>query len=227
MVRRRQHRDDDAFLPTDLANLEFWFRSDLGITITGAGVSTLADQGPANLDLTQSTDAKRPSLESAVLNGHDALRFDGVDDYMDRAIASLSQPNTVYFVARMIIDNVNDYFFDSKTAAINRGAFQSDAGSNWLMNGGTNLAGSAASDTSTHYWTFVFNGASSELFVDGSSDASGDAGADGWDFGSMGGRYDESRFANFDFFEYFCYGAVHDAATIATVEAYLTSRYAL
>ena len=52
------------FAPDDLDNLVAWYQFNIGITVTGAGVSTWADQSGNGNDLLQSTDADRPSHES-------------------------------------------------------------------------------------------------------------------------------------------------------------------
>ena len=49
-----------AFVPTKIAGLSLWLRADLGITVTGSGVSTWADQSGGGRNVTQGTDAKRP-----------------------------------------------------------------------------------------------------------------------------------------------------------------------
>ena len=59
--RARQRSVDAAFRPTDLSNLEFWVRSDLGLTLNGSNVTTWADQSGNSRELTQGTDSRPPS----------------------------------------------------------------------------------------------------------------------------------------------------------------------
>ena len=69
------------FLPDQLENLEFWMRSDSGVTADG-----WTDRLGA-YDLNQKLGA--PTLVSNAINGRPAVRFDGIDD----AFYSLSSPS--------------------------------------------------------------------------------------------------------------------------------------
>lgn len=91
-----------AWSPLDLSPV-FWVRSDLGITVTGSGVSTWADQSGNARDLTQITDAQRPPLVAASLNGHNVLRFLGGTKRLDWA-SPWAQPNeaTVLLIGRCV-----------------------------------------------------------------------------------------------------------------------------
>jgi len=67
------------FLPTDLANLEAWYKADAGIITVSGAVSVWANQAPSGSakDVTQGTAENRPAYGSTQLNGIDVLSFDG------------------------------------------------------------------------------------------------------------------------------------------------------
>lgn len=64
--------------PNEFSNLEWWFKADAGVT--GDPVSDWADQGANGNLLTQATAANRPDFVPAAINGLPALLFDGTDD---------------------------------------------------------------------------------------------------------------------------------------------------
>lgn len=72
--------------PTTLASLALWLKGDVGVTVTGAGVSTWADQSGNGRDFTQSTDADRPPKFTSWQNGKDAVGpADGVSEFLSNA----------------------------------------------------------------------------------------------------------------------------------------------
>lgn len=73
-----------TFSPTSVSGLRLWLRADLGIT-TGA-TFTWADQSGNGCDFTQATGAAQPTvLSGGGPNSQNAIRFDGVDDYLQRS----------------------------------------------------------------------------------------------------------------------------------------------
>ena len=71
-----------GWLPSDFANVQYWWRADLGITTTGTGVSAWEDQ-INGFTMIQGTDSKRPTATtSSGLNNAAALSFNGTSDYL-------------------------------------------------------------------------------------------------------------------------------------------------
>lgn len=63
-----------GFTPASLSGLALWLRADLGITVTGSGVSLWADQSGNGRNFAQGTDAQRPPyLASGGINGKASL----------------------------------------------------------------------------------------------------------------------------------------------------------
>lgn len=95
----------DVFGPDDIANLIAWYKSDAGVTITGSGVSTWANQAASgsNYNLTQGTDANRPVVDSGAINGYPALRGDGSNDYLEITGTGLNLTQNVSGVSEFYV----------------------------------------------------------------------------------------------------------------------------
>jgi len=196
------------------------------VSLFGSNVTDWADQSGNARDLAQATDSKRPTFNAGVLNGEAAIRFDGIDDFMTRAGVDLAQPNTLYRVMRLITDADGQFFHDGADSTKRHVAFTNNGF--FAFFAGSSITSTKAKDTLTHYSGGVYNGASSELFIDGVSVATGDINTQVFSFGTLGALHDGSaNFTNMDLFEWFGYSGVHDAATRAQVFDYLTARYAL
>lgn len=71
-----------GFSPTDIAGLLRWYEADVLGLSDGTAVSSWTDQS-ANADhAVQATSTLQPIYKVGVANGHDAIRFDGSNDYM-------------------------------------------------------------------------------------------------------------------------------------------------
>lgn len=77
-VSRRRTR----WSPNELSgSILAWWDAGVGITVTGAGVSSWVDR-ISGLELVQSTDANRPAYSATGFNGSPGLTFDGTADYL-------------------------------------------------------------------------------------------------------------------------------------------------
>ena len=71
------------FLPTDVPGCVLWLRSDLGVTKDGSNlVSVWVDQSGDGNDATQVTSDNQPLWKDNHINGHPAIYFDGVDNFL-------------------------------------------------------------------------------------------------------------------------------------------------
>ena len=125
-------------------------------------------------DLAGSTDLTGTFTDlTATINGVQAGTFDGNNDVVDGDFADISQPYTIFTVARARAVDTDQYFYDGWS---NRALFRYDNSDDaWDIYSGSTLQGSAG-DTNAHLWTMEYNGASSAIRVDSAADASGDAG---------------------------------------------------
>ena len=97
---------DQPVIPNEvgLSGLVLYLNAGLGITVTGLGVSTWADQSGGGLDFTQGTDANRPA--STTDSGTPSVFFDtGGFHWVSRGFTAALNTEDVTFVAfQRIID---------------------------------------------------------------------------------------------------------------------------
>lgn len=162
----------------------------------GDVVGAEENQGSDTYDVVQATTANKPLYKTGILNGEPMLLFDGVDDYLAGAFAGglISQPITAFVVAQLASGRVNNNagynIIDGDDTTNRLVIFKGATGSpdTWEIFAGSTLVGSVAVDANAHILCAIFNGASSELIVDGASHATGNAGTKGID-GLSVGRY--------------------------------------
>lgn len=147
----------------------------------------------------QATDSARPTLKLNIKNGEPVLRLDG-GDWLRGAFtgSELEQPFTVFVVAKLADAAVND---DSNHVLIdgdddvNRAVIfqQADADpDSWTIYAGKDLVG-GDSDGNWDIFTVLFNGLSSQAWINGVSNVSGDAEALGLDGLTIGAVYNNSN----------------------------------
>lgn len=89
LIVRQGTTTNAGFLPTDLSGLVAWYdASKITGLADGAAVATWNDSSGNGFHLTQSTAGFRPLYKTAILNSLPAVRFDGIDDYMDTATST-------------------------------------------------------------------------------------------------------------------------------------------
>lgn len=92
-----------AFTPTSISNLAMWLdgADAASITLDGSNnVSQWSDKSGNGKHATQATTTKRPSYQTAVQNGLNAVRFDGTDDCLQAASLTLSGQFTLILVCK-------------------------------------------------------------------------------------------------------------------------------
>lgn len=196
------------------------------VTADGDPVGAAVNQGSVAYDFLQAGAVTvKPTYKTGIKNGQPVLRFDG-GDKIQGAIASVAQPMTVFAVA-----------VDSVAGAVTRFMMETDTGGGRIavLNSGGNksiFAGSlladGAADTNWNIWTGLFNGASSVLWINGISVASGDAGASATGAAiALGERVTGgSRFIG-DIAEFLIYAANLSTADKNQVAAYLSAKFAI
>jgi len=147
---------------------------------------TVYDQAPAGDDVTQATAANQPLYVASIQNGHAGMYLDGTNDYLQGAFTTggaLSQPFNVFAVAQLdasvVGNNTYRQLIEGADATHRLGFFQDSgpAPDAWTMQCGAILTG-GATDANWRIWSLLANGASSEFWKNGVSEAAGNAGAD-------------------------------------------------
>jgi hypothetical protein len=155
------------------------------------------NQGTDAHSVIQATTAAKPTLKTGTngLNGHPVWRFDG-GDWLRGAFAGglISQPYTVFLVAKLDVSVVDDgnnhYFIDGDDSTRRCGIYQYGQvpADKWLMFCGAALFG-PSTDSNWRLWTILANGASSQVWFDGTSAFSGNAGTIGLDGLTLGAAF--------------------------------------
>ncbi len=223
-----------------------WYRSDQGLwqdagttpaTTDGDSVGRWDDLTTNADHVNQATAANKPTLQNGaadLLNGHPVVRFDGSDHFLTGPFTTggnLTQPYTALYVAKLATGLATDgtyHLLLDGNDVTNTGRFGKNASDKWyIQNGATSLSGGDA-DESWNIWTTLANGLTSQLWKNGMSQNSGDAGTDHIDGLTIGGRYDgaASNWAD-DVVEVIYYHANLDTDDKNQVGRYLADRYGI
>lgn len=157
-----------VFTPSDLANGVDWYNAADTASITHVANSVSQFNGQLGVhNLTQGTGGIQPQTGGSV-NGHNALTF-GASQRIDKTgLSSIAQPLTMWGV--LAVDSTA-----GRRDLMAMGGFQPLmtsrlSGTKWNAYAGSTVSTAADSDTSLHLLIWVFNGASSAIHVDGTSD---------------------------------------------------------
>jgi hypothetical protein len=234
-----------AFSPTDISGLVVWLKADAGTfqdaakttpaTNDGDVIGAWADQSGNGNDVTQATTGNKPTLKLAIKNGRPVIRFDGAGDNLQGVLSdALSQPFTIFAVAALdavAVDAGAGIIIDGDDVT-NRAVLeqQSQGGDTdtWSIYAGSFVTG-GVSDSNWNIWAALFNGASSEFWINGASEASGGAGASNPDGITVGTRYlaDATSAWDGDVAEVIIYDPSLSTADRQQVEQYLSTRWGI
>lgn len=192
-------------------------------TVTNDVVGCWKDGTANGRNLTQATTSKKPLLETSAQNGHAAVVFDGTDDWMETSEWARTQPTTVYLVAKQTSWTIDDELVSSaQTLYILLMEQRSSSGEVRLYsNAGCCIV--AAGTTVYRILSATFNGASSEMRLDGGAAVTGDAGAGAANGLSLGAAADGTLAVNAKVVGVYVYGTTYNSA----VYDYISARYAL
>ena len=149
-------------------------------------VKTLYDQSGAGAcsgacNYTQATIANRPAFISSCVGSLPCMRFVGASAQQLQTAALGAAKNQAYTASLVALRNGSPGFYSSPwgTAPASNEVMVggTDGADSWRMNGGSNIFDETTpTDNADHAFQAVFNGASSDFVVDGTSNT-GDAGA--------------------------------------------------
>lgn len=147
-------------------------------------VALLPDQtggsGAADGEVSQSTSNQRPLLKEDA-NGHLYLDFDNTDDYLSNSVFSMgAQPFTLTLVLELKNTATQQGIMSGGNGA--RGIRAHDTSQKWQANWGSNVRRGTTS-TSLTVLTWVIDGASSAVWVNGTNEGTGDVGSNAWTAG--------------------------------------------
>jgi hypothetical protein len=100
-------------------DLELWLdASDISSVIKDSSgkVSQWADKSGNGVNVTQPASASQPSFTASGLNNLPTLTFDGTNDYLTSSSLDITQPYSVFLVAKTTGGSGRDYLFDGATS---------------------------------------------------------------------------------------------------------------
>lgn len=155
-VKKKKKSTGKPFNPNFDGNLLAWYDGD---TLNADPAGTWGDRSINNFDLTL---FNNPTIVPGAINGHDALRFDGVNQRGENLLIPLTEPITIYIVFKHITFAVPDRIFGGISA--NSIQFLQWNASPELDMFSGNFVASNPNLALNNYgiFTTVFNGANSE-----------------------------------------------------------------
>jgi len=202
-----------------------WTAKDLSQS-DGQTVSTWTDATGNGHDLTAGA---APTYKTSIINGNPVVRFDGVGDHLSTAFSTISQPNTIFGVFQLrsfdtsAIETI--YGSENDNSDSTRQTLQQPNSNDWRHYAGNTLDGGTP-DTNAHVFTAQYDGASSYLRLDGSSEVSGDAGNEGLNGFQLGARWDVAAFGAVDIGEILIY-PMDKSGIQSDVESYLSAEWGI
>lgn len=210
-----------GFNPKSIGGLEGWWDAADSSTVTiSTGVSEWRDKSGNDRHASQEIANNQPA-HTSTLNGKKIITFDGSNDSLLTTSFALSQPYTIFVVARRVGGGATSFYHRPGTGAV----LATFSGVFYIF-AGTGLNG-PAQDTKWHIFHAEHSGASSVFRVDGVQSASGDAGSEaisqGLRFGAVGAG--TSQFLNGDIAELLLYDGIASTAQRNTLLSYLDKKW--
>ena len=169
--------------------------------------------------------------------GHPVVRCDGIDDDLQDAFTTggaMNQPGTTFAVAAhdaaTVDDDTSNVLLDGDDG-VNRQLVVKNAAAgvadDWRVNAGISVLGGDA-DSNWNIWTILFNGATSQFWLNGVSEGGpGASGVQAIDGLTVFSRNDGANNWDGDLVEIILYDANLSDADKNQVGAYLATRYGL
>ncbi len=200
-----------------------WFQYNTLITKNGADlVSLWGDKSGNGNDLIQATETNRPTWNA---NG---ILFDGIDNFMKCVAFTLAQPETIYIVFKQVTWTSGDRIFDgnaAQTGAIIQASFspviKAHAGSDSSNNSNLVL------DT-YGIARIQFNGASSTIQVNETTQITGNFGANNMGGFTLGARGTGlSQYSNIEVKEVIIRNVADTSGNETIIYNYLANKYGI
>lgn len=144
--------------PDKISNLTDWYRSDLGLSLSGSNVTAWASQSGSGRSVSQGTGGFQPIWNATSgTNSLPGITFDGIDDFLSGAFSPLDglTEYTLFIVAKHTADGV------AVNATSDQIGDQTYFGNRLVRFGGTlgvGFGGFAESLSAYHYITYQYDG---------------------------------------------------------------------
>src|SRR5262245_42733395 len=205
------------------------YRADNEVTGT-TDVSAWGDMTANGNHLSQGTGANQPALVTGVVNGKPVIRFTlANNDFLRRASfvgGTETQPYTQVMIAARTSGSAVQWAVSAGNTSFRSLGYDSDNTAQMFAGGIFDTA--SVINTSFHSLIGIFNGASSQIFLDNSSIGTGDAGG-GELVGLCIGNGDATSSSPFggDIAEVLVYDHALDATERTALAAYVAAQYGI
>jgi hypothetical protein len=166
--------------PADITGIvEYWDMSDTG-SITQSGTVTQVDGQLAVYNLVPQGGGGTGGVSGTRdINGLNVVDFDqAVPQGLKATVSNIAQPFTLLIVYQADLISTDNRWFDSTSRALYDSSYVADASKRLLYAAGGLVMGSVGG-TNAEQVVAVFNGASSQAWVNGVSDITGNPGSAG------------------------------------------------
>lgn len=232
---RRNRGRLGGVLPSDVTGLKLWLDADDLSTITKDGsdfVSQWNDKSAEGNNVSQATGSLQPKWINSVQNGKPIIRFDGVDDGLQRTSftgGAILQGFTYFIIAKIGTATNSGYVIDggSATRAIIYTTGTPSPNDTYHWNAGTDSNPITPKITSTFVlYSVQWNGASSKFEINESTISTDNIGSGSMNGVTLGRRYTGGPSAlDIDYAEVLFYDSILSASDHQAVENYLKTKW--
>lgn len=215
-------------IPLQVSGIQGWFDADkISGVSDGGDVATWNDSSFNGRALTEATN--RPTYHLNQYNGKPCVRFNGTSDILSSAsFTTVAQPATQFLVAKVITAdltlNTTHYLTNCGGAQQSILVVDSLTNETFRISAGASITG-PAKDTNLHVFVGLFNGASSNIRVDGGAGTGGNASTGGMSQFFLGARTGAAEFTNCDICEFIPYSGSLALADINKLGTYLAAKW--
>jgi hypothetical protein len=229
-----------TFTPNLIPGLSAWYDSTkltslwqnstrtTSVKVDGDLVGAWDDLSGNGNHVIQSVNINRPTYKTAIQNGNPIVRFTFANGtFLAKTYGTLlSQPSTIFW-AGSFGSHINTFIYDGVDATNRNVLCHGPSGSavNFGAFAGVSLEAAHAIPIAAGVWSVVFNGGSSQIWQDGASFTSGNAGAAAMGGLTMGAAYTGGANADEDTFELIIYNRLLTTDERQQVERYLKLKW--
>jgi len=219
------HGKGEVFSPLELSPVLWLDASDTStITESGGAVSTWADKSGNGNDVTQATEANKPTTGTRTLNSLNVIDFDGTNDLLSMAGFTTTSPYTVIAVFDSDVTLGTQYLVASDGTDV-AGYLGNDA--IFLLNNGSTISGASVGTFGEELVLWESDGSGSQIRRNGSVYGSGTVGTLGMSEINIGNRDDAARAFNGGIAEVIVVDGTLTAGQIAATETYLANKWGI
>ena len=216
-----------GFNPRSVPGLELWLDAadSSSVVLNGSTVSQWNDKSGKARNATQGTANNQPAYSLAARNGKNVLSFDGSNDTLITSDFTVSQPHSIFVVAKRAAGGVNQNFTDGGSAG--RAAVYWANTDSWGIFAGLAVTSATSTDQNWHLFSASFNTTASTLRLDGATIAQGHAGTNSYTGLRISGFSSSIALLNGSIAEIVAYSGLLSALQSSAVNRYLGNKWGI